>query len=477
MIMKKSMKFAYIAVILSVTMILSSGSIPLMAEENSAGTNAGTEGRISSKEEVIYCLLDHGGRIKETYVVNILNVTDPGVVYDHGSYSLVKNLTDTGELVNENGKVKINAAGGRFYYQGNLSNTSLPWIIDISYYLDNAKIEPKDLAGASGHVKIEIGTRKNSAVDSGFFENYLLQVTAQLNTGKFRNIVADGATFANAGENKVATFTVLPGTEEKLYIEADVTGFEMDGLEFSAIPFSMQVQMPDLSEFSDDFSQLADAIAQLNTGMAALEKGLTEIASGASALVEGSTGFKDGLAALTSKSNELIQASTLIMNTLNDLNAMMSIPEAQAANPQLAYALAGLAENYKSFHAGLEGYTFGVNQLAGSYPELHSGIEGLAAGVNHVSIGAKELGSGTNTLYENTKDLPQKVEKIGDELLSEYDKSDYRPVSFISSENKNVSSVQFVMRTEKIEKKDATPVQAAEPEAKTIWTRLLDLFR
>lgn len=475
--MKKIFKIPFIAVLLIITLLFSSAGLPLLAEENKTEPVNSPSGQVSSKEEVIYCSLDNSGKLKNIYVVNILNVTIPGVVYDYGSYSSLKNLTDTGELVSENGKVKINAPEGRFYYQGNLENGNLPWSVDISYYIDGVKKDPKNLVGADGHVKIEINTKKNNGIDSGFFENYLLQVSVQLNTERFSNIDAAGATMANAGANKIVNFTVLPGVEGNLSIEADVTDFEMGSIEFSAIPFSMQIEMPDMSEFSDEFSALANAIAQLNTGVEALAKGLAEISGGAAAITYGSSEFKNGLAALDSKSDEIIQASSMIMDTLNNLSAMMSIPEAQAANPQLAYALTELTKNYNGFHMGLEGYTQGVSQLASSYPGIHAGIEGLAGGVNKVSEGAKELSSGTDTLYENTKDLPQKIDAYSKDLLSDYDKSDYEPVSFISSENRDVTSVQFVMRTEKIEKEEARSAQTTEKEPETFWTRLLDLFR
>lgn len=475
--MKKIFKIPFIAVLLIITLLFSSAGLPLLAEENKTEPVNSPSGQVSSKEEVIYCSLDNSGKLKNIYVVNILNVTIPGVVYDYGSYSSLKNLTDTGELVSENGKVKINAPEGRFYYQGNLENGNLPWSVDISYYIDGVKKDPKNLAGADGHVKIEINTKKNNGIDSGFFENYLLQVSVQLNTERFSNIDAAGATMANAGANKIVNFTVLPGVEGNLSIEADVTDFEMGSIEFSAIPFSMQIEMPDMSEFSDEFSALANAIAQLNTGVEALAKGLAEISGGAAAITYGSSEFKNGLAALDSKSDEIIQASSMIMDTLNNLSAMMSIPEAQAANPQIAYALTELTKNYNGFHMGLEGYTQGVSQLASSYPGIHAGIEGLAGGVNKVSEGAKELSSGTDTLYENTKDLPQKIDAYSKDLLSDYDKSDYEPVSFISSENRDVTSVQFVMRTEKIEKEEARSAQTTEKEPETFWTRLLDLFR
>jgi putative membrane protein len=475
--MIKKYKHSLIAVILLITLIFTSSGIPLIAAESSTDRSNDTEGKISSKEEVIYCSLDSSGKINNIYVVNILNVLNSGVVHDYGTYSSVKNLTDTGELVSENGRVKINTSEGRFYYQGNMDNGRLPWIIDISYYLDDVKTDPKDLAGANGHIRIDIDTRKNTGIDSGFFENYLLQVTLQLDTGNFADIEAEGAALANAGENKIITFTVLPGIEGKLSIEADVTDFEMGGIEFSAVPFSMQIDMPDMSEMTEDLTALTDAIAQLKTGIEALEKGLAEINRGASAIVSGSSEFKNGLAALDSKSAELVQASSMIMSTLSSLSAMMSMPEVQAANPQLAYALTELAGSYNQFHMGLEGYTQGVGQLAGSYPAIHSGIEGLAEGTKQALNGSGLLSGGIDTMYENTRDIPQKIDGYSRELLSEYDKSDYKPVSFVSSENKNVTSVQFVMRTDKIEKQEVKPVQSPDSEPETFWTRLLDLFR
>lgn len=475
--MKRILKLPLVAAILVIALLFSSAGIPLSAEENTTASANSSEGQISSKEEVIYCSLDNSGMIKNIYVVNILNVINSGFVYDYGQYSSLKNLTDSGEIVGENGKVKINASEGRFYYQGNVEKANLPWIIDVSYYMNQAKKDPKNLAGASGHVKIDINTRKNSSIDSGFFENYLLQVTAQLNTENFSNIKATGATLANAGVNKIITFTVLPGSEGNLSIEADVTDFELSGIEISAIPFSMQIEMPDMSELSTEFSALSDAISQLNTGISALEKGLAEISGGAYAITNGSSEFKNGLAALNTKSSEIIQASSMIMGTLNNLNAAMSVPEAQAANPQLAYGLSELAKSYNGFHMGLEGYTQGISQIAGTYLGIHSGIEGLAAGVNEINGGAKVLSMGANTLNENTKDLPQQISTISEELLSEYDKSDYKPVSFISSENRNITSVQFIMRTDKIEKEKVQPAQTTEPEPETFWTRFLDLFR
>ncbi len=47
---------------------------------------------------------------------------------------------------------------------------------------------------------------------------------------------------------------------------AQVTDFEMEGITLSALPFSMDMDLPDTDEKVDDFRSLADAISDLNDG-------------------------------------------------------------------------------------------------------------------------------------------------------------------------------------------------------------------
>jgi hypothetical protein len=75
------------------------------------------------------------------------------------------------------------------------------------------------------------------------------------------------------------------------------------------------------------------------------------------------------------------------------------------------------------------------------------------------------------------EDLPEKTDWEIKRLVAEYDRSDVRPPSFASEKNVNTVSVQFVLKTDKIEKPEA-PAAAAEPERPaTFWTKILDLFR
>ncbi|MFC2949456.1 hypothetical protein [Virgibacillus sediminis] len=90
-------------------------------------------------------------------------------------------------------------------------------------------------------------------------------------------------------------------------------------------------------------------------------------------------------------------------------------------------------------------------------------------GTSDLESGVAELHDGTQELAGSTSDLPEELEREIDEMVSEYDKSDFDPVSFVSSKNENVETVQFVIKTESIKQEEAE-------EEESFWDRLLDLF-
>jgi putative membrane protein len=143
---------------------------------------------------------------------------------------------------------------------------------------------------------------------------------------------------------------------------------------------------------------------------------------------------------------------------------------------QLQKGLAELSSNYGEFHSGLVGYTGGVSKLAASYNQLHSGVAGLADGTGQLNKGVGELHNGTSELHQETKDLPEQMQHEINEMIKEYDKSDFEPVSFVSPKNENITSVQFVIKTEAIEKEEQEEKQARPEKKKGFWDLLMDLF-
>ncbi len=145
---------------------------------------------------------------------------------------------------------------------------------------------------------------------------------------------------------------------------------------------------------------------------------------------------------------------------------------------QLQQGLSKLSSNYKTFHSGLVDYTNGASELSSSYNKLHVGVSELTNGTSELEIGANELHKGTKELAQSTNDLPEQMQTEIDQMMNEYDKSDFDPISFVSSKNKKVKNVQFVIKTESIKKEeDKQEDKPKEAEEKGFWDRLFDLFR
>lgn len=609
-------KKRFLLVALTVMLFLPSFLVDAAPNNNTTSkTETSTnEDTSASKDEVVYATLSAHGSLQEIYIVNIFDVVKPGTIIDFGHYSSLKNLTDLSELEQQNNTVKIDAPKGKFYYQGNMDkNSQLPWNINISYYLNGVQTTPEELAGQDGRLQIKIETTANEKVDRSFYENFLVQIALTLSPEVFNNIEAPDAMIANAGKNKRVNFTVMPEQDGDFLLEADVVNFEMDGVEISAVPASMALDV-EVDGFTDDIKTLADAIAEIHNGVTELKSGVSALNSGVKSLRDGSAQYQDGMNEISGASSELVAGSAEIDKTLStisssiseglgaldssewDLGELEDLPKQlselstalraiadelekldqsysealsildeaikkiptftiteeqieelynsgadkevvdrlletyyasqsateaydrvkerfqqvdgtisdmngtvrewsgtiQTVSTELENALenmdmlsyitefeegmATFSKGYGEFHAGLVSYTNGVNELARSYRGIYSGIVEVSNGTNELNAGVGELQGGTKKLYEATNDLPEQMRDEIDKMLAEYDKSDYEPVSFVSAENTNINSVQFVMKTKKIKKDEQDNKAEVTEEKKGFWAKLLKLF-
>ena len=489
------------------------------------------------KSEVVYAKMDGSGQVTDVFVVNMLKPDAPGQVVDYGNYGAVVNLTDTGALAQGAGSVTANATGEDFTYQGDAASKDLPWLVTITYRLDGQEIDAASLAGASGKLEIVIGTKDNPAVDPVFFENYLLQVTVALAQDKADNVATPDGQIALAGSTTQVTFAGMPDKENSFTLTADVQDFEMDGISFAAIPFSMAIDAPDTTSLTSSFTELNDGIGALSDGAASLaggaqslslgigelssgvwgiSSGASDLASAAMAIADSSALVKDGLDTLSAKGAGLASGSEEINTGLQGLGQAAASGQELFADPRFAAFLgenpdlmlaAGsaqgvvggvedLAPRYGDFNAGVQEYAAGVNGLAGQYDAFNSGVaqlslgasqlasgagqvaEGtgpLSAGASQLSGGLDGLSSGTSTLFSETQGMPGKVQDEIDKMVAEYSKKDFKPVSFTSPKNTNVGLVQFVISSEPIK----APAAAEKPEPETnstFWDRLVALF-
>ncbi len=567
-----------------------------------------TEGKLASKDEVVYATLHPNGESQELYIVNALDVTKAGKITDYGNYTSLKNLTDLSEMKQVDEKVELIAPEGKFYYQGNMDKNILPWNFEIKYFLDGNEIAPEELAGKDGHLEIKIKTAKNEKGNSVFYENYLLQISFALDSEKASNIKSEEGMLANAGKDKQVTFTVMPEQDGELAAEADVVDFELGGIDITAVPSTMNVEAPETDELTSDMVTLSDAIGEMNSGIAGLKDGAAQLNAGTTELRNGSAEYREGITALDGGSSELVSGSKDIDNALQTMHHSLSavedidlselellidglaqlsaglneisnglselqenytvaykvlndaidaIPEHQVTQEEiealyrsgadqktinklvdvyqaaltakgtydqikeafsavdhtletviaslqtmaenvdkmvnevsdslgdidlgeglgaLEEGVAALADNYQAFHAGLVEYTDGVGELANGYQEFDNGIAGLNEGTADLETGLDTLHEGTSELDDATSEIPEQMTEEIDKMISEYDKSDFEAVSFVSKQNENVNSVQFVLKTDSIEYDEPDEKEEDVKQEKSFWQKFLDLF-
>lgn len=616
----KSKVFKAIASTLLAAILMLSPTSTLYATQNNAVSNTvinQADTLVKTKNEVIYANLLPDGKVNALYAVNQFELEEPGRITDYGNYSSIENLTDTTPLTLTEGTIAIQTDTDNFYYQGDLITTDLPWKINITYYLDGVKKLPQEVAGSAGDLKIQVTTSKNNHIDSIFFDNYMLQLSMTLDTDQCKDIDSPGATIASAGKNKIITHTVMPGQEGKINVTSTVKDFTMSGIEISAVPFSMSMNLPETDDIVGDFNELTGAISDLNDGVGELATGTEELKTGAKDLEQGSADIKTGLMELKKTSGQLTDASSQINTALAQIGTSLlngvggnsvpggsnlgdlsqlpqgltqlaqgledisggltelkkgftsaytaldlsinKIPDASlteeqiqalyiqtdpsqhplldqlvasyqsaqtvkgtynyvktafdAVGPtcdtlsssidvisgklkelsngitgaltgsdammqmqQLTSGLSELSANYAEFHSGLEAYMNGISSIALGYPEFHSGVTALTDGIGGLHEGVTDMFDGTTQLNDEMKDLPDTMETEIDELMSQYTGMDFTPISFTSPKNTTTGFVQFVMRTEGIQKQLIAEVVSEEPVQETFWDRFLALF-
>ncbi|MFA9381764.1 MAG: hypothetical protein ACERKO_11970, partial [Acetanaerobacterium sp.] len=339
-----------------------------------------------AKEEVVYVKLSADGAVESAYVVNSFELQSDGQFVDYGRYDEVHNLSTTDQLSAARGAVNISAPKGRFYYQGNLKTVKLPWTVAVHYVLDDKPISAREAAGATGQLEIVLDIDEAPDANPVFTENYSLQVAITLDTERCSGIEAPDATVAAAGGNKVINFVKLPGGGAQYHVSMKAADFEMDGIQISAVPFSMTIDLPDTGDMTGDITKLQDGIRELNDAT-------WELADGGGDLLEGMGEFDDGLFDMRKGMNELDDGfgelvennSELRSGSRDILKALSQIKEGLAGLDAVDLtALTQLAEGSSEILAGIQGLSGGLTQLqesVGQSADLQSAnkhaIEGI----------------------------------------------------------------------------------------------------
>ncbi len=351
--------------------------------------NKNEPAKIKEKSEVIYGKLTGDGKFDSAHVVNHFDIEKEGLVDDYGNYSSLVNLTESIELEQKEGMISFYAPKGSYYYQGNTNKTELPWFFEVEYFLNDEKISIDKMAGETGKVTISIKTKQNKIVDSVFYNNYLLQISVSLNAQNFKNIISKDATIAEAGNNKMITFTVMPKKDGEFSITGDAKDFEMDGIQISAVPFSANFDIPSTEDMINDFSLLSDAVSKLNEGLLKISEGTAKLSSGSGELKKGSSEFKKGLSDLKTNSSKVVYGSNEIENALKKISSSLNVDNVNMDLSQFTQLTSAL----KDLSYGLNGVASGLNKLKSGFGDAYNGLNYTVGTISDESISMEQISS------------------------------------------------------------------------------------
>lgn len=179
-------------------------------------------------------------------------------------------------------------------------------------------------------------------------------------------------------------------------------------------------------------------------------------------------------------------------------NISTGFTEIVATVSKFADAINLLVDNYSKLNDGIVEYTDGVKKLYAGYSEILKGIQALTDGSKSLKNGANELGSGsskltnglnelyngaiklsdgTTTLRNRTSDLDTKIEDKVNEMIEKIKGTGKETVSFVSSKNTNVKSVQFVIKTDSIIRPKVENALNEEQKPMGFWEKFTNLFK
>lgn len=164
----------------------------------------------------------------------------------------------------------------------------------------------------------------------------------------------------------------------------------------------------------------------------------------------------------------------------------------------LSEALGKLNSNYATLDNGIHAYTSGVSQLASGYGAVMQGVASLSSaskellagsgtlddgsadlydGVTTLADGAQTLVQGTGTLRSETDGIDARIDEEIESMTAGLSASDTPVVSFASSKNSDVESVQFVLQTAAIATGDDKKPVEEKKEDTSLWQKFLNLFK
>lgn len=211
------------------------------------------------------------------------------------------------------------------------------------------------------------------------------------------------------------------------------------------------------------------AAATLSEQIAQLQQTLSQIEG-----VPGQEAQEEALKAQISSLQEVVQLLNADNMAIGGMESYLGGLSAGAG--ELYSGAAELAGMYEKFDEGIRELAGTVTDTAGSITQLTAGMNTLASKYGEFNDGLVTYTDGAKQLYSSTSGMGAQVQEQIDGILSSLGGGSEAAESFVSDKNTDVKSVQFVIKTDAIEKPEAKKNVEKEKKDESFIRKLADLF-
>jgi putative membrane protein len=208
-------------------------------------------------------------------------------------------------------------------------------------------------------------------------------------------------------------------------------------------------------------NNLQSAVSQLNDGVSKLNQQYETFDAAIVQLGQSLSGMLVDMSRLSSGINTLVDKYTELDKGINDYTS----------------GVAQIVAGYQGVVNGIEELSLGSEKLADGNATLYDGTNSLVDGVGKLYNGSVDLKDGSGELKDKTSNMESDVNTQIDDVLSKVNGDQSDVVSFTSEKNINIKSVQFVLKTQAIEKEEVTVVAEKTTEKLNIWEKIIGLFQ
>ncbi|GMQ60216.1 hypothetical protein AN1V17_46160 [Vallitalea sediminicola] len=366
-----------------------------------------------TKDETVYVNLSSTGEVEKIIVSDQIHSDVEGQkIIDSSSLTEIKNVKGEEKPSIDGENIVWELEGKDLFYQGN-TDKEIPVEIKVNYYLDGSKIEPSELSGKTGKIKIElemINKEKHQTVINNetkdIYTPFMVASVVMLPDDIFSNVKINSGKILTEGNNQIITYVSVPGLNElipddsadinipeKLVIEADAKEFELGPIMSVAT-----CELPEIDEQGDlgSISEMIDSANELESASSQLRDGTKTLSDGQTALADNLVKFRAGVV-------ELGQGSTALIDGVGQLK--IGIDSAYEGATKVADGIKLFVNSAGEFGKGANAFGAGSKNFAEKAGEFANGASKLSDGLGKLTSSTKELETGAKTLTSGTDKL------------------------------------------------------------------------